>query len=113
MRLQRDGPTPEDIEGVSRSAFTEDVLARIEVSRHRTARDRLEVFGLEVGEQACLDEKLFDRSHSHFGSSLIAAASSVMSIPTGHQAMQRPQPTQPELPNWSCQVPSLCVSQCR
>jgi len=29
----------------------------------------------------------------------IAAASSVMSIATGHQVMQRPQPTQPELPN--------------
>jgi hypothetical protein len=29
----------------------------------------------------------------------IAAASSVMSMPTGHQAMHRPQPTQPEVPN--------------
>ena len=29
----------------------------------------------------------------------IAAASSVMSIPTGHQAMHRPQPTQPDVPN--------------
>lgn len=36
------------------------------------------------------------------------AASSVMSIPTGHQSMQRPHPTHPELPNWSNQVPSLC-----
>ena len=36
-----------------------------------------------------------------------------MSIPTGHQAMQRPQPTQPELPNWSCQVLSLWVIHCR
>ena len=42
-------------------------------------------------------------------SSRIARASSVMSIPTGHQVMQRPQPTQPELPNWSNQVASLCV----
>ena len=41
------------------------------------------------------------------------AASSVMSMPTGHQAMHRPQPTQPDLPNWSCQVPSLWVIHCR
>jgi hypothetical protein len=29
----------------------------------------------------------------------IAAASSVMSIAIGHHVMQRPQPTQPEVPN--------------
>jgi hypothetical protein len=27
-----------------------------------------------------------------------------MSIATGHQVMQRPQPTQPDDPNWSIQV---------
>ena len=43
----------------------------------------------------------------------IAVSSSVTSIPTGHQVMQRPQPTQPEVPNWSCQVPNLCVSHWR
>jgi hypothetical protein len=43
----------------------------------------------------------------------IAVASSVMSMPTGHQAMQRPQPTQPERPYWSCQPPSLWVSHWR
>ncbi len=42
-----------------------------------------------------------------------ARASAVMSMPTGHQVMQRPQPTQPETPNWSCQVASLCVIHCR
>ena len=39
----------------------------------------------------------------------MAATSSVMSMPTGHHVMQRPQPTQPELPNWSNHVASLCV----
>ena len=34
-------------------------------------------------------------------------------MPTGHQAMHRPQPTHPDSPNWSCQVPSLWVSHCR
>ena len=43
----------------------------------------------------------------------IARTSSVMSMPTGHQVMQRPQPTQPEVPNWSIQVASLCVIHCR
>ena len=42
-----------------------------------------------------------------------AATSSVMSMPTGHHTMHRPHPTQPELPNWSCQVPSLWVSHWR
>ena len=43
----------------------------------------------------------------------MAAASSVMSMPTGHQAMHRPQPTQPDVSNWSHQVDSLWVSHCR
>ena len=47
------------------------------------------------------------------GVSRIAATSAVRSIPTGHQVMQRPQPVHPEVPNWSIQPPSLCVSHCR
>jgi hypothetical protein len=43
----------------------------------------------------------------------IAASSSRTSIPTGHHAMHRPQPTQPELPNCSHHVPNLWVSHCR
>ena len=34
-------------------------------------------------------------------------------MPTGHQVMQRPQPTQPLVPNWSTQVANLWVSHCR
>jgi hypothetical protein len=34
-------------------------------------------------------------------------------MPTGHQVMHRPQPTQPELPNWSIQVANLWVSHWR
>ena len=48
-----------------------------------------------------------------FSPARIAVSSSVTSIPTGHQAMQRPQPTQPELSNWSYQVPNLWVSHWR
>jgi hypothetical protein len=36
-----------------------------------------------------------------------------MSMPTGHQAMHRPQPTHPDVSNWSCQVDSLWVIHCR
>jgi len=39
--------------------------------------------------------------------------SSVRSIPTGHQVMQRPHPTHPDMPNWSIQEASLCVSHMR
>ena len=45
--------------------------------------------------------------------SRMAAASSVRSMPTGHQAMQRPHPTHPEVSNWSHQVDSLWVSHWR
>ena len=40
----------------------------------------------------------------------MAATSSVMSMPTGHQVIQRPQPTQPLRPYCACQLPSLWVS---
>ena len=43
----------------------------------------------------------------------IALSSSRTSMPTGHQVMQRPQPTQPELPNWSHHVANLWVSHWR
>ena len=43
----------------------------------------------------------------------IAATSSVRSIPTGHQVMQRPQPTHPDVSNWSIQEASLWVSHWR
>ena len=42
-------------------------------------------------------------------SARMAATSSVMSMPTGHEVRQRPQPTQPDVPNWSIQEASLCV----
>ena len=64
----------------------------------------------EAGEQRRGRDQLLKRLHRRCPSlSRIARASSVMSMPTGHQVMQRPQPTQPELPNWSIQVASLWV----
>ena len=43
----------------------------------------------------------------------MAISSSRTSMPTGHQVMQRPQPTQPLLPNWSHHVANLWVSHWR
>ncbi len=43
----------------------------------------------------------------------MAATSSVRSMPTGHHAMHRPHPTQPDVPNWSHHVESLWVSHWR
>ena len=43
----------------------------------------------------------------------MTAASSVMSIATGHHVMQRPQPMHPDVPNWSIQLASLWVIHCR
>jgi hypothetical protein len=43
----------------------------------------------------------------------IAASSSVTSMPTGHQVMHLPHPTQPDVPNWSNHVPNLWVSHWR
>jgi hypothetical protein len=111
--LERHAAAPEDVEGVGSAALAEDRLALVEVGDRGAPGQRRQVLGREVCEQAGVREQRLDRPDRHVGASLSAAASSVMSIPTGHQAMQRPQPTQPELPNWSCHVPSLCVSQCR
>ena len=47
------------------------------------------------------------------GGGATARSSSRTSIPTGHHVMHRPQPTQPDIPNWSHQVPNLCVSHWR
>ena len=79
----------------------------------RAACHQLDLFGGEVGEEGVLLQDIAQVSFMAFLASphrafaLIAAASSVMSMPTGHQVMQRPQPTQPDVPNWSIQVASL------
>ena len=78
------------------------------------AGDQLEVGLVETGEHRALGDEGVECLHSlSFPVARIAATSSVMSMPTGHHVMQRPQPTQPELSNWSCQVPSLWVSHWR
>ena len=43
----------------------------------------------------------------------IAASSSRMSMAAGQKVMHRPQPTQPQAPNWSHHVANLWVSHWR
>ena len=76
---------------------------------------QLEVRRVQPGEDRALRDLCVERLHAFPFPAVarIAATSSVMSMATGHHVMQRPQPTQPELPNWSCQVPSLWVSHWR
>ena len=71
-------------------------------------------FRFEPGEERMRQDDAFKPLHDQSSSgdvdvARIAAASTVMSMPTGHQVMQRPQPTQPEVPNWSIQLASLWV----
>ena len=101
---------------VGRIALAEQVLAGRE-ARWGAAGDQLEMLAAHAGERGRLREQIVNRPHrSSLGAASvarIAAASSVMSIATGHQVMQRPQPTHPDVPNWSIQVASLCVIHCR
>ena len=43
----------------------------------------------------------------------MAPTSAVMSMAAGHHVMQRPQPTHPEVPNWSTHEASLWVAHWR
>ena len=52
----------------------------------------------QVREERVLSKNAFKRLHDCV-TSAIALISSVMSMPTGHHVMHRPQPTHPEVPN--------------
>ena len=103
---RRNAATKKRVGGI---ALAQEVLAGLEAAIASASGDQLAMLGRELararrsrlaGPQSCASPR-------------IAAASSVMSIATGHQVMQRPQPTQPEVPNWSIQPASLCVIHCR
>ena len=113
-RLERDAAVPEDVEGVGLVAVAEEQLALAEMRRSSRSR-RSARAGPASGPGRAARRAGWSQSSPSSAPSLarIAVSSSVTSIPTGHQVMQRPQPTQPELPNWSCQVPNLCVSHWR
>ncbi len=99
---------PDQKELVGRIAFAKQILAGLEQMVARAAGDELHLFDGGAGKERMLLQDLLKILHAVFfmpssgcgcGFALMAAASSVMSMPTGHQVMQRPQPTQPDVPN--------------
>ena len=92
-------------EAVQRPAFT-----RLHRQRECVVRLFLNARDARSGRRHRICVHFRDRAHAMCSPvPRMAAASSVMSIPAGHQVMQRPQPTQPFSPNWSTHVASLCV----
>ncbi len=122
MDLEGDPSTADEEEGVGDVTLGQQQLAR--GIGHVPGASRHLGYGVtgQAGEQRVRGDDLGDRSahrvppgdvaDDRMDPSLarMAAASSVRSLPTGHQAMQRPQPTHPEVSNWSHQVDSLWVS---
>ena len=101
--LQRDTAMAQQVELVRRFAFVEQVLARFEAHVLRAAADELSEAFLETNEEGVLPDdsfESFDGYAPRLGSvARMASTSSVMSMPTGHQVIQRPQPTQPDVSN--------------
>lgn len=107
--LQRDATFTNQIEGVGVTALTEDMLAGFKADVFGAAGDQLPERPVEPGEERVFGDDAPQAIHQFTPSPPIAAASSVMSMPTGHQVMHRPQPTQPDTSNWSIQPASLWV----
>src|ERR1017187_3575315 len=98
-------------EGVGMSSFADDRSAFLDHHVASAPGHDFEVRVVHSREETMRGQLIGDRVHADApgrpSPALIAAASSVISMPTGHHVMQRPHPTQPEVPNWSHQVPSL------
>src|SRR6478672_8836212 len=125
VELEGDGPVAQQVEGVRFPPLLEEHLAGGKRGDLTAAGDPLQLLIAQTLEDARFGEQPGDVALAHPWDSRpcpgpgpspttpsvarIAAASSVMSIATGHQVMQRPQPTQPEVPNWSIHVESLWV----
>src|SRR5271165_2271541 len=112
--LKSDSTVADEEELVRRIVLAEEILAGVEADVARAARDELDDVFAQAREEAMLADDLV-HAIDHIvaslavGCSRMSRTSSVMSMPTGHQVMHRPQPTQPEEPNWSIQVASLWV----
>src|SRR5262249_10222428 len=113
-RLEHHPAVTDEVEGVRLVALVEEILACLEAGVLAAARDQLEGRPVEPREDRALGDELVERLHaSSFAVARIAATSSGRPTPAGPQVMQRPRPPQPDAPNWSCQVESLCVSHGR
>jgi len=102
----RDLTSPQQVEGVGVPAFSTEQAARCEDGVARTSGDEFDrlfvharhegVHFHEVPHGLTHDAPGRDGTATRAWScAAMAATSSVMSIPTGHQTMHRPHPTQP------------------
>jgi hypothetical protein len=87
-------------------ALDADPVARCEDDVLRATREPHAQVRRDEPEEAVRGQLVGHRLQRHgvVASSVTARISSVTSMPTGHHVMQRPQPTQPDVPNWSHQV---------
>ena len=96
-------PVPQQIELVRRRALVKEIVAGLEHDVSRATADKPEEPLLEACKEWVFPDETLETFHvqSPWPCSLarMAATSSLMSMPTGHQVMQRPQPTHPEVPN--------------
>ena len=95
---------PQRPERVGVSALSDDRGARGDDDVSTASGQHVEMFRVHPREEAMCRQFIGDAVQLAVAVRApsvdrIAAASSVMSMPTGHQAMHRPQPTQPEVPN--------------
>src|SRR6266566_5257245 len=121
MQIKGDMAALQQPEPLRQAAFLEEPVPGPQRGHPASPGEGGEVAVCHAAKEGMLAQ--FRRCHAAHGapssaaasgaSARSAATSSVMSMPTGHHTMHRPHPTQPELPNWSCQVPSLWVSHCR
>ena len=109
-------PLIDQIEMIRFGTCLENLLPRSEVLESRTLSKQMRIALMEVFQKRVSGYDVFKGFHgtASFGvdeaeisDARMARTSSVMSMPTGHHVMQRPQPTQPDVPNWSIHVASL------
>ena len=92
-------------EFVRRLTFVKQVLSRIEEMVPAHSPPPVRCIRQRCRQRRLLTEDVLNLLHAVLplrrliGAARMAAASAVMSIPTGHQVMHRPQPTQPDVPN--------------
>ena len=110
MLLEGDLSGPDQEEAIGRLPLVEHERPRrerqhaaapeqlLELGLGQHARERVRAQGGEIGARIAHGAVPFAAAAPPPSEARIAATSSVMSMPTGHQVMQRPQPTHPEVP---------------
>ena len=120
MDLNGDVTATNEVESVGEAAFDTQHRPRIDGDESGASRNQLSMLVVQPRDEGVCTDQFFDRSHELLlvlesatdvapSERAMVLASSVMSMPTGHHAIQRPQPTHPEVSNWSHHDESLWV----